>query len=159
MIIDIPGNEGGIVISIEVARQWRQARECQHAQVTVDPTFAELICQGCARKLNPVEWIAWLASRWDSVMNSYRAARAENERLALKRKAKCRDCGSFVELRGNDADEKRRRAGAEARLRAALGRIAALRGEAAAELAPAIAREVLAQFEPLPAEEAEPRTR
>jgi hypothetical protein len=146
---DLPDEHGAVVISIETARRWRRREpECAHARVAVDPQYAELTCRDCQRKLNPIAWVASLAERWSAVQRMYRAAREEQARLELKRRAKCEHCGGFVRLTGNDADERRRQDSAAARYRSALETIAGIWGESLGDRAVRLAREALADPEP-----------
>ncbi len=146
--VDVPGEDGGIVISITTRRgyRWRGA-ECQHAQVLIDPQFSELECQTCQRKLNPIEWLSWLAQNWSDVQQMYQAARQEQARLPIRRRVKCDHCGSMARVTASDADERRRQASETARYREALEAIAEMQGNAIGDRAQRAARAALIRME------------
>jgi hypothetical protein len=143
--IDIPDDAGATVISIEVLRERRagQAKPaCEHMRIHLDRMAAEVECRDCGVRVNPIEWIAEVAKRWEHVTRTTKTLRNERARLELRRRVVCR-CGETIHLLGRPEDEKRRAASREARLAKALEHISVLVPAAAAEHAARVAREAL----------------
>jgi len=126
--VDIADEGGAIVISITTASRYRRrGDDCKHERVTIDAQYSEIVCDACQRRLNPIEWLAKLADRWKELQRLYRSVKNEQAQLAMKRRAKCTGCGSFITLRPSDDDCKRYEASEAARYRAALEDVATLR--------------------------------
>jgi hypothetical protein len=88
MRVEIPGEPGSKVISIDVLRKSREERrrdhECEHNRVIVDTALGTIECALCNVDINPIEWIASMAEEWDRVMSltdKHRAAIEEVIRL------------------------------------------------------------------------------
>jgi hypothetical protein len=158
MIVNLVDEAGAAVVSIEVLRERRILRDkkktCPHNEVEADPSFADLTCKACERRINPIEWLVGLADKWAHVQRLYRRLREQAGRLEFRKRAKCRHCGKFTDLDFRDEDEKRRQREEVARYRAALDRIAIF-VEGPAGNAGRIAREALA-FMPSPTAEGVP---
>lgn len=101
MRIELGDEKGKPVISLTVVRSRSVAamQRCEHWQVEVDTRLAELTCQDCKARLNPVEWIARLAERWHVVEQQHEfwnraRVQAEAIREALEKKARtrCQHC-------------------------------------------------------------------
>jgi ribosomal protein S27E len=102
MKIELPGDDGK-VISLEVRRASFEARRlrrtCTHSRVWMDTSLAELECQDCGEKLNPVEYLANLVEEWARIERLYAMYRQEREYVATRKKVKCRHCGHFTNIR------------------------------------------------------------
>jgi DNA-directed RNA polymerase subunit RPC12/RpoP len=77
------------------------AARCNHlfAQYLVDPAAAEVECQRCGEKLNPMWVLHQLATSDRRMSESQAAAKAMRERLEEKRRAKCQHCGRLTRVR------------------------------------------------------------
>lgn len=99
MEIDLPGIvEGDNVISIEVARKHRFERTCQHYRIYIDPDFAEIECRDCERKLNPVEWLAFMVGEWARVERLFKMYRDAKTLYDEKEKAQCQHCKRMTRI-------------------------------------------------------------
>ncbi len=92
MIVDLSDNEGGNVISIEVAREIYIEKRCKHRKVMVDGQLSFIKCRDCKQSINPIWWITRLAQEWHRVkqmMEDYRLSRKLYEE---KTRTKCEHC-------------------------------------------------------------------
>lgn len=88
----------------------QEKQRCLHRQVSLDTTHAELKCDTCEMRLNPIEWISNLVDEWHYIQrgitrwhDARRAAKAEQGALELKQRAKCQHCGKMTRVRGDPA--------------------------------------------------------
>lgn len=86
---------------------------CQHQQVEVDTTLAELTCQQCSSKLNAIEWIANLVEHWHFIQHaiqswhdSYTRAKALEAAVDLKTRTKCQHCEKLTKVRISSGEIK-----------------------------------------------------
>lgn len=74
-------------------------KRCRHAHVQVDRKLAELTCLDCKERLNPIEYIAWVAegiAGWEYERQQIKKAR---EQYAEIKKCRCTKCGEWTEIR------------------------------------------------------------
>lgn len=100
MIVELPNDFGGNVISIEVARESayyrRLMKTCPHHAIRIDPVLAHISCKTCGAELNPIEWIAMMADEWGRVTRLYEQLKLEKAAIDKKSKVKCQKCGAFT---------------------------------------------------------------
>lgn len=76
-----------------------QYGECQHKRVIVSRKLAELRCQDCNERLNPIEYIHNVANgfaNWDYEIERITKARAD---LDERSKCYCEHCGKLTKIR------------------------------------------------------------
>jgi hypothetical protein len=80
---------------------------CRHQRVTMDTTLAELVCDQCNQRLNPIEWLANLVEHWHHIQraiqrwnDSYDRAKAAEASLELRSRTKCQHCKQMTRIRG-----------------------------------------------------------
>jgi hypothetical protein len=138
--VGIPDENGATVISIRAVsrRRYKPQGECLHRHVLVDEELAELECETCHAKLNPISWMMRTNEEWKAIRRFYLAHHAERVRLEQKSRVRCPRCNKFHELESRSRDEKRRQAERETVMFEALDRIrhlSAARPGLAAEVA------------------------
>lgn len=72
---------------------------CQHPRAIVDASLDELECADCHAKLNPIKFLARMATQstlWDYEAMAIKQARAE---LAARKRCRCLNCGQWTEIR------------------------------------------------------------
>ncbi len=103
--IDLPDEDGGNVISIEVLRQSRYYRRlqktCPHHAITIDTALAQVKCKSCGAELNPMETLAMMVEEWHRVQNLYERYKAANELHEKRSRVKCRNCGKLTPIISN----------------------------------------------------------
>lgn len=82
-------------------------KKCKHAHVQVDRKLAELTCLDCKERLNPIEYIAWVAegiAGWEYERQQIKKAR---EQYAERKTCRCTKCGEMTEIRRvSDREQK-----------------------------------------------------
>jgi hypothetical protein len=81
-------------------------QHCPHRHVSLDTSHAELECDDCKHRLNPIEWIAnhldhwhWIQRKIDEFKETERRAAAAMTALELRQRAKCEHCGGITRVR------------------------------------------------------------
>jgi len=102
--IELPDETKANVIELRLVREAPYARRmggplCAHNKVTVDTTLAELVCDDCKVRLNPIEYIAGLIDHWHRVEQRAAAAREAVKLLDAKQKCRCDHCGKMTRVR------------------------------------------------------------
>jgi hypothetical protein len=72
---------------------------CQHPRAIVDASLNELECADCHQKLNPIKFLARMATQstlWDYEAMAIKKLRAE---LAERKRCRCLHCGQWTEIR------------------------------------------------------------
>lgn len=98
MIVDLPDENGGNVISIEVARELYNEKRCQHRKVTVDEKLSHIKCRDCKETINPIWWITQLAQKWSRVKALYEKNRAAAKLYEEKQRTRCEHCGRITKV-------------------------------------------------------------
>jgi hypothetical protein len=83
--------------SIQLVDRW--LTKCKHAHVQVDRKLAELTCLDCKERLNPIEYIAWVAEGlvgWEHERQRIIEARKQ---YAERKQCRCTNCGEITEIR------------------------------------------------------------
>lgn len=66
---DVPAGSGtrsrDEVIDLRPFIRRRELAKCEHLHVTIDDDYAELTCDDCERRLNPMKYLRRLADRWE----------------------------------------------------------------------------------------------
>lgn len=93
--IEAPTN----VICLSDARVRFQVGKCRHIHLTVDEDLAEVECQDCGAKLNPVAVLARLAREESRFELRRQEMVAEREKLEAKSRTKCQHCGQMTHVR------------------------------------------------------------
>jgi ribosomal protein S27E len=112
MIVELPDEDGGNVISIEVLRRSRFERQlwrtCPHNDTLIDTALAKVTCKTCGAELNPIEWVAMMSEEWGRVTRLYQQLKEQKQQtdakiqeLEAKSKVKCQYCGRFTLRRYN----------------------------------------------------------
>lgn len=97
--VDLDDFDDGKVICLTAARERYAAAKCRHRHLLVDEDLAEVECQDCGVKLNPVAMLARFAkeeSRWHREGSALRKLR---DQLDEKQRCKCQHCGKMTRVR------------------------------------------------------------
>lgn len=87
----------GKVICLEEARF--TLGKCKHLHVLVDSELADVQCQDCGEKLNPI-WVLYrLATEESRFDHRRKALMDEREKLQAKQRTKCQHCGKMTRVR------------------------------------------------------------
>lgn len=87
------------VVSLKDARNKYRLNKCRHTHMTVDEDLAEVACDDCGEKLNPVAVLARFAreeTRWQQECERLRDLRKE---LDARVRCKCQHCGQMTRIR------------------------------------------------------------
>ena len=102
MKIELPADDAGKVVSIEVARKSLMERryhaECPHLQIKIDTLLSEVTCRGCGAKINAVEWISIMASEWSRVKQLYERLEASKAAYEEKKTCRCEHCKKVTKV-------------------------------------------------------------
>jgi ribosomal protein S27E len=107
MKIELPDEDGGNVISIEVLRRSRYERglwqTCAHHDTLIDTALSKVKCKTCGAELNPIEWAAMMSEEWHRITRLYQRLKEQRQQteasiqeLEAKSKVKCQHCGRFT---------------------------------------------------------------
>ena len=99
MIVKDIDDEPTNVICLSEARTRYELSKCQHKHVTVDERLAEVECQDCGAKLNPMQVLARLAREESRLKHRIESLRKLNAELDSKTRTKCRHCGQMTPVR------------------------------------------------------------
>lgn len=109
MKCDLSDPAGGRVISIEVHRKSRFDRECLHYHVDINTDLAEIQCQDCKQRLNPVEWIAFLTEEWERITRLYNLYIEAKKLFDEKQRTRCEHCAKITRVNPPTDFDKRMR--------------------------------------------------
>jgi hypothetical protein len=99
MKIDLNEFDDAKVICFNEAKAKWESKSCRHRRIIVDEELAEVVCETCGAKLNPVAMLARFSkeeTRWVRERNSLIELRKQ---LEEKQRCKCQHCGKFTRIR------------------------------------------------------------
>jgi len=100
MKIEFPNEENTNVISITIASNYRrQDTKCSHSRVIVDEELAQLECETCGKEINPIHYLAFLASEWHQVEDLRKRQEAACKLYESKTRTKCEHCQQMTKIR------------------------------------------------------------
>lgn len=74
---------------------------CQHPRVEVCEKNAEVTCQDCGAKLNPI-WVLMRIAQDDRILvDRWASMKAEIATMGKRTRTKCRHCGQFTPVHSN----------------------------------------------------------
>lgn len=80
------------------ARDRYAPNRCKHMHIIVDTDLAEVECQDCGAKLNPVATLARMATEETRWANEGRRAKEAMAELSKRVRCKCRHCGQMTTI-------------------------------------------------------------
>lgn len=106
--VELPGIEGGNVISLEVARKRWFEDECRHLNIIVDRTLTKLTCKDCKADVVPTEWIASMIEEWYRIGDLITRYKDMKARFEAKQRCRCEHCNKITSVRPATAAEVRK---------------------------------------------------
>lgn len=115
MNFDLEDENGGNVISIEVAREYYSAKTCEHRKVTVDQKLTYIKCRDCKQNINPIWWLTQLIGKWSHFKRLHARYTAAAKLYEEKQRTRCEHCRRITRVNPPEKFESnlRKMSGAE----------------------------------------------
>ena len=75
------------------------SRDCKHFRIKVDKNLWYIECADCGEKLDPIYWLSLRAREEDFVRWEKSELERHVKRLQNKTRVKCRNCGTFTDIK------------------------------------------------------------
>ena len=107
--VELPGIDGGNVISLEVRRRAMFKDEgCAHMSIVVQRDLTTVECRTCGEKnLSPVEWISKMVEEWFRIKNLIAQYKTAVARFEAKQRTRCEHCRKITKVNPATAAEVR----------------------------------------------------
>lgn len=87
------------VICLKHKKQEFDKRRCRHMEILINPELAEVECEKCGERLNPIDVLSRFAHEEHRLGQRIKAAKEELERLSKRVRTKCDHCGRMTTIR------------------------------------------------------------